>query len=465
MTKPTCLVIGILALITFEGSKSARCQECKRGKYDALTDDFSIRASSDQGAVGDVVAVDVSLSIEKYHDRPYGFSVVGCYDSAVADLVETPSYSELFGQVAVLYDFFALGVPPGPQKPDHGRGFLLFGNFRADNVENLILAGELPIMTLYFRLKGTPGGSFTVDFCDGQFRNTVASCVDNTLLYASDPETKNPLDARSNRHVGGKIRILPGPPTRTELPSIPPDAKVYDQSPSAEETAARFEVVGSVATPGSTEVPVRVFIASAYEFSGFSISMKFPKEFLAIARVEEHVRPGAVRFDNDQGIFGLVLAQGNRRTGAEGERVHAATLYFDVKEAAREVSSIPVTLEQTAFHMNWVRVRSRNGEVSGRLPIATDVSPILLLSSAIQVRGEVLTVLGDANRDTRLDIADPLALLSYLFLAGRAPDCPEAADYNRDGRLDIADPIAMLSALFFGSPPAEGQFEAEVSCR
>jgi len=32
-------------------------------------------------------------------------------------------------------------------------------------------------------------------------------------------------------------------------------------------------------------------------------------------------------------------------------------------------------------------------------------------------------------------------------------------------RLNISDAISMLTALFFGSPAADDQFPAEVSCR
>jgi len=263
------LAFGILASIALESSQIAWAQECTRGNNSSVTDDYFFEASTDQGAVGDFAAIDVSLSIVKYHERLNGFIIVGCYDPALAELIETPSYAELFDQVAPLYNFFTLGQ----QRPGGRRGFVLYGSFRTGDVERMVGSGQLPIMTLFFRLKGKSGEAFAIDFCDGEFKNRVGSCVDNTLLYSEGVGNQRQIEARSTRHVQGQIRILPGPPTRTELPSIPPDAKVYDQSPSAEETAARFEVVGSVATPGSTEVPVRVFITSAH----------FPRFLMAIS--------------------------------------------------------------------------------------------------------------------------------------------------------------------------------------
>ena len=75
---------------------------------------------------------------------------------------------------------------------------------------------------------------------------------------------------------------------------------------------------------------------------------------------------------------------------------------------------------------------------------------------------------GDLNQDGRLDIADAIAVLQYLF-GGRpvALPCSGAAtaeggdllliDINGDARVDVADAIALLGYLFGGArPPALG---------
>lgn len=61
-------------------------------------------------------------------------------------------------------------------------------------------------------------------------------------------------------------------------------------------------------------------------------------------------------------------------------------------------------------------------------------------------------VRGDTNGDTRVDIADAIWGLSYLFTGGRAPECTVATDSNGDGRINIADPIYSLNWLFSGGP-------------
>ncbi len=48
-------------------------------------------------------------------------------------------------------------------------------------------------------------------------------------------------------------------------------------------------------------------------------------------------------------------------------------------------------------------------------------------------------VRGDSNSDGRLDIADGIHVLGYLFLGASAPSCFDAADANDDGAVDIAD--------------------------
>ena len=60
---------------------------------------------------------------------------------------------------------------------------------------------------------------------------------------------------------------------------------------------------------------------------------------------------------------------------------------------------------------------------------------------------------GDFDGGGSVDISDAVAVIGYLFLAGRPPGCFDAADANDDGRLDIADPIFGLDFLFRGGAP------------
>ena len=55
---------------------------------------------------------------------------------------------------------------------------------------------------------------------------------------------------------------------------------------------------------------------------------------------------------------------------------------------------------------------------------------------------------GNANNDDRVNIADPVYMLNYLFVKGPTPPCLDSADVNDDGHVDIADPIKLVQYLF-----------------
>ena len=69
-------------------------------------------------------------------------------------------------------------------------------------------------------------------------------------------------------------------------------------------------------------------------------------------------------------------------------------------------------------------------------------------------------VRADCNSDQWVDVADPAATMSYLFLGVYDPSCLDACDSNDDGMIDLADVCATLRFLFKGGeePPAPGPY-------
>jgi hypothetical protein len=60
---------------------------------------------------------------------------------------------------------------------------------------------------------------------------------------------------------------------------------------------------------------------------------------------------------------------------------------------------------------------------------------------------------GDLNGDERVNVADAVYLLLYLFSQGRAPWCPALANTNGDVSVNVADAVYLLLYLFREGPP------------
>jgi hypothetical protein len=62
-------------------------------------------------------------------------------------------------------------------------------------------------------------------------------------------------------------------------------------------------------------------------------------------------------------------------------------------------------------------------------------------------------IIGDANADEEMDIADVIYLINYVFLGGAAPEPFEAGDTDCNGEIDISDVLSMINYLFLGGQP------------
>jgi hypothetical protein len=64
-------------------------------------------------------------------------------------------------------------------------------------------------------------------------------------------------------------------------------------------------------------------------------------------------------------------------------------------------------------------------------------------------------ILGDVNGDGKVNIADPIYLLNYLFVGGDPPVNDEVAEVNCDQVVNISDAVYLTNYLF-GQGPALG---------
>jgi hypothetical protein len=271
----------------------------------------------------------------------------------------------------------------------------------------------------------------------------------------------------SSRNLDGLLTIREGEATHPERPPEPPAAAVYPEQPTSEEVNFRVRIGEALAQPGDRDVPVELYLTADVDYIGVIVPVDFDERYLRLARVEHNFLTAKPLIDNpaeppvaaSTNAGNLVLVGGAmgglRRIAPAGEEFHAATLFFDVREEAAAVSSTalevrPVARDGAKVFEPWVVVRHRYGTSVGPVEAESQIAPVSIIRGAFAIRAALSTIAGDANFDYAFNIADPLAVLGYLFQGESEPLCPAAADYDGDGHLAITDPIRMLGALFLG---------------
>jgi len=82
------------------------------------------------------------------------------------------------------------------------------------------------------------------------------------------------------------------------------------------------------------------------------------------------------------------------------------------------------------------------------------VSAALLLCAGLLARADLPAagpnVAGNCNGDLRLDLADGVFLLQFLFTGGTRPECRPRCDFEGDGALDVSDAVALIAYLVQG---------------
>lgn len=437
------------------------------------TDQLSLELESAAGAEGDVVGVSVLLRSQI--PNPGSMVLAICHDPTVAELEGEPAYSDdlvqLLGAGGVLY------YDVGPHLPFHNRGNGCFMIIDLTHYRKRFPSDvPLNLMTIYYRLKGRPGDAGPVTFCDGALERNLGTCIYNDFAFSAGGGGLVTMHYLPAAPVNGVLTVLDGPATHPERPPEPPKAKVYPELPSLEAINFRVRVTGARARPGDRQVPVEVYVSADVEYSSIEIPIDFDERYLRVARAEDHFLAGVVLTDNRDDSSGAGPEEGHaviysgaglntRRLATEGEEVHAATLHFDVLEAAREIRSTPLTVVKVTdsrgvTYPPWVGIRHLSPAGSTSLPIRSEVGPFDIQNGALAILPDItLFVRGDSSDDGRLDLTDAQFTLSFLFLGSGPPNCMDAADVNDDGRLDVSDPIAFLGSYYLGlgeiSPPRD----------
>ncbi len=137
--KPTLF----LSLCTFSLSGVNMAQDdCPLGAFSRYTDDLILNASSASGAVGDVVPVEVALTVEALHGRLTGATVIAAYDPEILQMVAEPRISDIVETFTYQFDFFRLSADHAATRTG-ATGFLL--NFGFLDEATAVFAEGLPV--------------------------------------------------------------------------------------------------------------------------------------------------------------------------------------------------------------------------------------------------------------------------------------------------------------------------------
>lgn len=90
------------------------------------------------------------------------------------------------------------------------------------------------------------------------------------------------------------------------------------------------------------------------------------------------------------------------------------------------------------------------------------VNPTRLIALELEEKepagGEKKFRRGDANDDTKVNIADPIWIINELVRSGPKTKCQSSADANDDGRVDLSDPMYLIDWRFLGGTPPKAPF-------
>ena len=208
---------------------------------------------------------------------------------------------------------------------------------------------------------------------------------------------------------------------------------------------------------------------------------------------------GILNFDSDNdGDQDIVIAGNNeflryfRNDTVSGGR-HWIRIFLDTDgdpAVAADGIGAKVTISSASGTLHrWIDAGDNfisQSEMSAHFGLGTDdqiniirvVWPDGLVQSASNIdvdqtitwhRNAISLIRGDANGDTEINIADPVAILTNLFGSSVIP-CMEAAEVNGDGAIDIADPVYLLGYIFNSGPipappfPGCGTTAAQFPC-
>ncbi|MBI4601799.1 MAG: hypothetical protein HY721_07545 [Planctomycetes bacterium] len=179
-----------------------------------MSSKFWLEAESASGAPGDVVGVTFSLHYAPGFDFELNtIDLAVCHDPSLAELAGEPVYSE---EILARNPLVMYVVPVREDQDPRHSGYGFDAHFGII-VDRSPVVGELPLMTVFYRLLGFPWESAEISFCDGELlswnRETCNfSGIDDTRIVPR--AWPSPLLSTRNRNgtltIRASTQTLPG---------------------------------------------------------------------------------------------------------------------------------------------------------------------------------------------------------------------------------------------------------------
>jgi len=236
--------------------------------------------------------------------------------------------------------------------------------------------------------------------------------------------------------------------------------------------------VGDVRVPiGATRVLIPIYGTTALRLENWDCHLQIPQDRLKYIRDRALALQGTA-LDPELELFatgiGWLLRAAVEDPGAEAARGEGGGCGADAASGSNVVLSWrnAAGYKKIRVERNGVVVAEIDGQATGFRDAGVPASvytykvvgeergatsfPAHTFLSTVAPRDAFIR--GDANRDGKVSITDPLVTLAYLFRAGGVPRCEDGADADDDGRITITDAITILQYLFLGGAilPAPG---------
>jgi hypothetical protein len=267
-------------------------------------------------------------------------------------------------------------------------------------------------------------------------------------------------------------RFNGGPAIPAPFPTAGTDTTPGVTVPSARDPRFRFAIASGAGVPNNTGISLPVTLTNQVPIRGLTMLFQYSPASIRIDEIitEEGTLLSAesaeyikASFDNNRGVAFIAALKdfatpfafqtGGNPDIPAGENQLVATLKCGIVISADQgfaaidfVDGLKATAPTDP---------DRRPEIHNLITLdGTAVRPELGTGAGIDIRRGFIR--GDSNKDSGVDIGDPIFLLNYIFMGARRPPCLDAADANNDTRLDISDSIWMLNFLFMGGPePSE----------